>query len=96
MGLFGGRWGFPDSVDALRRLGRRYKLVVLSNVDREGFEATNAGPLEGVRFDRIITAQEVGSYKADRRDFGYMLETVGKQLGVEKGEVAADGAESVP
>lgn len=78
---------FPDTVDALRRLGRHYKLVVLSNVDRGSFEATDAGPLEGVRFDGIIAAQEVGSYEPDRWDFGYMLETVGKGWGVEKGEV---------
>lgn len=51
--------------------------MVLSNVDREGFDATKAGPLDGVWFDGIITAQEVGSYyKPDRRSFGYMLETV--------------------
>ena len=39
-----GRWpAFPDTVDALWRLGRPYQLVVLSNVDRESFEATDAG-----------------------------------------------------
>ena len=83
-----GRWpAFPDTVDALRRLGKRYKLVILSNVDRESFEATNAGPLEGITFDRIITAQEVGSYKPELRNFEYLLETVKVELGVEKAEV---------
>jgi len=28
---------FPDSADALARLGRRYKLIILSNVDRTSF-----------------------------------------------------------
>jgi 2-haloalkanoic acid dehalogenase type II len=83
-----GKWpAFPDTVDALNRLGRHYKLVVLSNVDRESFKASNAGPLGGVKFDRIITAQDVGSYKPDHRNFKYMLRTVKEEFGVEKNEV---------
>ena len=83
-----GSWpAFPDTVDALRRLAKHYKLVVLSNVDVQSFRATNAGPLESVHFDRIITAQEVGSYKPSARNFEYMLETVKRELGVEKEEV---------
>lgn len=80
-----GSWpAFPDTVDALKRLGNFYKLVVLSNVDRESFSLSNAGPLDGVKFDRIITAQEVGSYKPDLRNFDYMLKTVQEEFGVEK------------
>ncbi|OLN93091.1 (S)-2-haloacid dehalogenase [Colletotrichum chlorophyti] len=80
-----GRWpAFPDTVDALRRLGKHYKLVVLSNVDRESFGGTNAGPLEGVPFDLVITAQDVGSYKPDQRNFEYMLRKVKEAFGVEK------------
>ncbi|KIW66682.1 haloacid dehalogenase, type II [Phialophora macrospora] len=83
-----GKWpAFPDTVDALTRLGGQYKLVVLSNVDRESFKASNAGPLGGVKFDRIITAQDVGSYKPDHRNFEYMLRTVKEEFGVEKNEV---------
>ena len=37
--------------------------MVLSNVDRGSFEATNGGTLERVGFDGSVTAQEVGSYK---------------------------------
>ncbi|WQF88522.1 Putative HAD superfamily, haloacid dehalogenase-like hydrolase [Colletotrichum destructivum] len=82
------RWpAFPDSVDALRRLGKYYKLVVLSNVDRESFSGTNSGPLEGVPFDLVITAQDVGSYKPDQRNFGYMLRKVKEAFGVEKEQV---------
>lgn len=80
-----GSWpAFPDTVDALQRLGKFYKLVVLSNVDRESFSASNAGPLGGVKFDRIITAQDVGSYKPDLRNFEYMLKTVKEEFGVRK------------
>lgn len=52
-----GHWAtFLDTVDALYRLGKHYKLVVLSNVDKGSFKAINAGPLTGVKFDRVITA----------------------------------------
>ncbi|KAF6831832.1 haloalkanoic acid [Colletotrichum musicola] len=80
-----GRWpAFPDTVEALRRLGKHYKLVVLSNVDRESFAGTNSGPLEGVRFDLIVTAQDVGSYKPDQKNFQHMLRKVRDEFGVER------------
>lgn len=78
-----GSWpAFPDSVDALRRLGKHYKLVILSNVDRSSFSKTNAGPLEGHPFDLIITAEDVGSYKPDLKNFEYMLSKVKERWGV--------------
>ena len=58
---------FPDSAKALTRLKTRYKLVILSNVDRASF-AASAKKL-GVEFDLVITAQDVGSYKPDHRNF---------------------------
>lgn len=83
-----GKWpAFPDTVDALRRLSKHYKLVVLSNVDRESFAASNSGPMGGFPFDLIITAQDVGSYKPDPRNFHYMLDKVKSQFGVEKHQV---------
>ncbi|KAF4785485.1 haloacid dehalogenase [Colletotrichum scovillei] len=83
-----GSWpAFPDTVDALRRLGKYYKLVVLSNVDRTSFALSNAGPLAGVPFDLIVTAQDVGSYKPDQRNFTYMLREVKERFGVEKERV---------
>jgi 2-haloalkanoic acid dehalogenase type II len=63
---------FPDSAAALRYLKRHYKLVILSNVDRESFSASNARL--GVEFDRIYTAQDIGSYKPDPRNFAYLIE----------------------
>ncbi|KIW91604.1 haloacid dehalogenase, type II [Cladophialophora bantiana CBS 173.52] len=83
-----GKWpAFPDTVDALKRLSESYKMVVLSNVDRESFQATNDGPLGRVRFDKVITAQDVGSYKPDLRNFEYMLDAVKTEYGVEKNEI---------
>lgn len=83
-----GSWpAFPDTADALRRLGRHYKLVVLSNVDRESFAASNSGSMEGVKFDLILTAQDIGSYKPDLRNFEYMLREVEDKLGISKERV---------
>jgi 2-haloalkanoic acid dehalogenase type II len=83
-----GKWSaFPDTVDALRRLSKHYKLLVLSNVDRQSFDVTNAGPLQGIHFDAILTAQDIGSYKPDVRNFGYMLEHVKAKFGFDKDEI---------
>ena len=58
---------FPDSVAALARLKSRYRLGVITNCDDDLFATTN-GRL-GVEFDWIVTAQSVGSYKPDPRNF---------------------------
>ena len=52
---------FPDSHAALVSLAERYKLIIVSNVHRDGFAASNARL--DVRFDKIITAEDVGAYK---------------------------------
>lgn len=83
-----GLWpAFPDTVAAMQTLGKYYKLTVLSNVDRTSFGKTLAGPLDGVKFDAIYTAQDIGSYKPNTKNFEYMLEHVKAEFGVEKGEV---------
>jgi 2-haloalkanoic acid dehalogenase type II len=68
---------FPDSPEALAYLKQHYKLVILSNVDRESFKGSNARL--GVTFDAIYTAEDIGSYKPDRRNFAYMLDALGKR-----------------
>jgi 2-haloacid dehalogenase len=74
---------FSDSPDALAALSRRYKLIILSNVDRASFAASNERL--GVRFTSVITAQDVGSYKPAPGNFAALLDRA-RQLGV------ADGA----
>ena len=71
---------FADSAEALRYLKRHYRLVILSNVHRAGFAASNE-KLE-VEFDAIYTAQDIGSYKPDPRNFHYMLEHLARDFGV--------------
>ncbi|MGI4950369.1 MAG: haloacid dehalogenase type II [Janthinobacterium lividum] len=63
---------FPDSAEALRYLKRHYRLVILSNVDRASFAASNRRL--DVTFDAIYTAEDIGSYKPDPRNFHHMLD----------------------
>ncbi|UKZ72576.1 hypothetical protein TrVFT333_000208 [Trichoderma virens FT-333] len=78
---------FPDTVKALERLKKHFKLVCLSNVDMDSFAGSNAGPLQGFDFDLVITAEEVGSYKPDLRNFEYMLQQVKEKFRVSKEEI---------
>ena len=70
---------FLDTIEALADLKKRYKLVILSNVDEAGFAASNERLF--VEFDAIFTAEKIGSYKPDVRNFEYLF----KQLLVEQG-----------
>jgi 2-haloacid dehalogenase len=75
---------FQDSPQALRYLKEYYKLVILSNVDNESFAASNE-KLE-VAFDAILTAEDIGSYKPESRNFQYMLEKLADR-GISKEEI---------
>ncbi|HEU5423551.1 MAG TPA: haloacid dehalogenase type II [Nitrolancea sp.] len=66
---------FPDTTAALKSLARQYKLAILSNVDDDLF-AGSARRL-GVDFAAVVTAQQVGSYKPDPRNFARAIERVG-------------------
>ncbi|KAI5850859.1 putative hydrolase [Tricharina praecox] len=83
-----GDWpAFADSADALQRLKASFKLVVLSNVDRESF--ANSLPRlggEGV-FDLVLTAEDIGGYKPALRNFEVMLEEVQERFAVAREEV---------
>ena len=83
-----GSWpAFPDTVDACKRLSKYYKLIPVSNVDRDSFSKTCAGPLSGVDFFRVYTAQDIGSYKPDLRNFEYLLKHAKEDAGVDKDEI---------
>ena len=72
---------FPDSVDALARLARHYRLIILSNVHRDGFAGSNER-LRGA-FAAIITAQDVGAYKPAENHFR-ALDAKLPELGVDR------------
>ena len=66
---------FPDSATALARLKGRFPLGVLTNCDDDLFAASNRRL--GVDFDWIVTAQQVGSYKPDERNFQVLFRRLG-------------------
>jgi 2-haloacid dehalogenase len=76
---------FADSAAALSYLKRHFKLVILSNVDRASFATSNKKL--GVTFDAVYTAEDVGSYKPDPRNFAYLIEHVEADLGIRKSEI---------
>ena len=75
---------FPDSADALARLRERFKLIILSNVDRASF-ARSSEKL-GVEFDLVITAEDVGSYKPDHRHFERLFADL-SSIGIDRSEL---------
>ncbi len=65
---------FPDSADMLRRLKSQYKLVILSNVNKDSFAKSNERL--GLEFDTIFTAEDIGSYKPNLQNFAYMIQNL--------------------
>ena len=80
-----GNWpAFEDSPGALQYLKKYFKLVILSNVDNETFQASNRR-LQ-VEFDAIYTAEDIGSYKPSARNFEYMIEKL-EGIGVKREKI---------
>jgi 2-haloacid dehalogenase len=75
---------FEDSHDALEALGKRFQLIILSNVDRASFAASKARL--GVEFTSILTAQDIGSYKPSPRNFTALIQEA-RRLGVGDGKL---------
>jgi 2-haloacid dehalogenase len=77
--VFGGSVGdwpaFPDSAVALNALASRFRLGVITNCDDDLFALSNRRL--GVKFDWVITAQQLGSYKPDPRNFELAFERMG-------------------
>lgn len=78
---------FPDTVEAIIKLSKYYKLIPLSNVDHASFSRTLTGPLRGCHFDAVYTAEDIGSYKPDLRNFHYLLEHVKEEFGIEQADL---------
>jgi len=71
-----GNWlPFPDTIAALKTLGKRFQLIVISNIDDELFDLTNANL--GINFDHVVTAGQVKAYKPDPRMFTTAVERIG-------------------
>jgi 2-haloacid dehalogenase len=75
---------FADSHDALEALSQHFKLIILSNVDRASFAASNTRL--GVEFTSILTAQDIGSYKPSPRNFTALIQEA-RRLGIGDGKL---------
>ncbi len=75
---------FPDTAEALQRLATRFKLIIVSNIDRASFAASQ--PRLGVEFDAIVTAEDVGSYKPQRGHFDQLFRELDR-LGVARDQL---------
>ncbi len=63
-----GEWlPFPDTIPALKALGPHFQLAVISNIDDDLFDLTQAQL--GINFDHVVTASQVRAYKPDPRVF---------------------------
>lgn len=76
---------FSDSVESLAYLKQHFKLVILSNVDRVSFRASNQRLK--VQFDAIYSAQDVGAYKPSPKNFHYMLSHLQSEFGFGKTDI---------
>jgi 2-haloacid dehalogenase len=75
---------FSDTAVALRRLKERYRLIIVSNVDRASFARSNRRL--GVEFHLVITAEDVGSYKPALGHFDALFDQL-PTLGIERHEL---------
>ncbi len=66
---------FPDVADALRTLGERFKLAIISNVDKDLFLQTSQRL--GVRFHAVTTSQQARAYKPSLATFNLARERMG-------------------
>lgn len=75
---------FPDSHDALTRLASRYKLIILSNIDKGSFAGSQARL--DVNFTSVLTAEQIGSYKPAQQNFD-ALDAERERLGIAPGRL---------
>ncbi|TGE97356.1 hypothetical protein C9417_12545 [Rhizobium sp. SEMIA 4088] len=54
-------------------------------MDRKRFEASNRKL--GVSFDAVYTAEDLGSYKPDPKNFHFLFSRLRQDLGVQKSEL---------
>ena len=66
---------FPDTIEALHALKRRYKLGIISNIDDDLFAPSEKRL--GVEFDWVITSEQVKSYKPSLDNFRFAIDRIG-------------------
>ena len=63
-------------MDMLAYFEQHYRLVILSNIDRISYASSRRRL--GVDFESVLTAEDIGSYKPDVRNFEYLLDRLGE------------------
>lgn len=74
---------FEDSRESLAALAEHFQLIILSNVHREGFEASNRRL--GTTPAAVVTAEDVGAYKPAEPHFAALDSTL-RELGIAREE----------
>ena len=65
---------FPDAAEGLARLREHFCLATLTNCDRRSYRGASARL--GDPWDAVWTAEDIGSYKPDRRNFEHLIRSV--------------------
>lgn len=92
-----GDWpAFADTVAGLKVLKKYYRLIILSNVDRSNVQTTLSGPLGGVEFDAVITAEDVGHYKPNYHNFRCLFNVLHDKFGLDERKYLLHTAKSLP
>ena len=71
---------FADSAESLDYLRQHYLMATVTNCDRISYMGSNAR-LE-IEWDGIYTAQDIGCYKPELRNFEYSFERARRDLGI--------------
>lgn len=83
-----GKWNaFVDSVEAATRLKKYFKIVAYSNIDRQSWESTVAGPLKGLEFDAAYIAEDIGCYKPDPKFLKYLRDHAKADFGATQNDI---------
>ena len=69
---------FPDVIEALHQLRLKYKLVILSNGDRDMLQAAKSHI--GFDFDLTMSVQESGAFKPDKRTYAKAEEIISTEF----------------
>jgi 2-haloacid dehalogenase len=70
---------FADSTRALRRLGRKFRLAIISNIDRD-LLADSVGRLQAP-LSCLVTAEDARAYKPDPKPLALAIERLGTAPG---------------
>ncbi|KAM7222202.1 HAD-like domain containing protein [Rhypophila decipiens] len=88
------RWEpFPDTIPGLQKLQKHYKLIILSNVSNRLITSLQERhfnkPPYNFKFDAILTAEQIGSYKPSHNNFHYLFNHAKEEFNVDwkKGEL---------